>query len=605
MDNCYCSTVFRTGEELDEALLKAKTACDEAARAEAARTAIENMKVEVFGRDVGDNPTVEKTVEDGIVKLMLGLVPGEKGLKGDSSKLVGLSKVITTGEKPIYELRGENITNFGDGSFEVENISLGSFEIPEVTHSWNGTVLKVTSASGTSSANLKGEKGDAFTFSDFTAEQLASLKGEKGDRGLSGGSPIVEEVSGDALSVSDSSDMELQGLRLFGKTTQDGIPTPDAPVPLVSVGDGGTVGVTVCGKNLFGGDALADKLVEVASATKDVAQETIMYNGNNIANATVFENFKPNTQYTFIIYARALSDNSYVDMAVRYEDGTYGHLKFTKTDEYYYCVFTSPANKTITRLQGSNGSGNVYVHLYYNKCGIFEGALTEADFEPYNGQTITANTPNGLPGIPVTSGGNYTDANGQQWICDEVDFARGKCVHRVGGGKLTDIANWTLAQEINNGFLLFKAIVPATWYRNNQYYKYLRTTGFFTHGKYSEEWSSGNYRAFLADSSVYVAVSSELASDVDAFKAWINAQSADGNTPEVMVALDSVRIVETDLTAEEIAAFKALHSNKPNTTVYNDGGAGMEMAYIADTKLYIDNKFAELQNAILSAGANV
>jgi hypothetical protein len=28
------------------------------------------------------------------------------------------------------------------------------------THSWDGTVLKVTSASGTSSANLKGEKGD-------------------------------------------------------------------------------------------------------------------------------------------------------------------------------------------------------------------------------------------------------------------------------------------------------------------------------------------------------------------------------------------------------------------------------------------------------------
>lgn len=28
------------------------------------------------------------------------------------------------------------------------------------THSWNGTVLTITSASGTSSADLKGEKGD-------------------------------------------------------------------------------------------------------------------------------------------------------------------------------------------------------------------------------------------------------------------------------------------------------------------------------------------------------------------------------------------------------------------------------------------------------------
>ena len=32
----------------------------------------------------------------------------------------------------------------------------------------------------------RGEKGDAFTYADFTAEQLAELKGEKGDRGETG-----------------------------------------------------------------------------------------------------------------------------------------------------------------------------------------------------------------------------------------------------------------------------------------------------------------------------------------------------------------------------------------------------------------------------------
>ena len=46
-------------------------------------------------------------------------------------------------------------------------------------------------------------------------------------------------------------------------------------------------------------------------------------------------------------------------------------------------------------------------------------------------QTLTLSTPNGLPGIPVTSGGNYTDQNGQQWICDEVDLERGVKVQRV------------------------------------------------------------------------------------------------------------------------------------------------------------------------------
>ena len=32
----------------------------------------------------------------------------------------------------------------------------------------------------------KGDKGDAFTYSDFTSEQLAALKGEKGDTGAQG-----------------------------------------------------------------------------------------------------------------------------------------------------------------------------------------------------------------------------------------------------------------------------------------------------------------------------------------------------------------------------------------------------------------------------------
>ena len=43
-------------------------------------------------------------------------------------------------------------------------------------------------------------------------------------------------------------------------------------------------------------------------------------------------------------------------------------------------------------------------------------------------QTLTLPTPTGLPGIPVTSGGNYTDPQGQQWVCDEIDLKKG------GGG---------------------------------------------------------------------------------------------------------------------------------------------------------------------------
>ena len=52
--------------------------------------------------------------------------------------------------------------------------------------------MSVTSASGTSSANLKGskgdkgDKGDPFTYEDFTEEQLNNLTGPKGDTGPQG-----------------------------------------------------------------------------------------------------------------------------------------------------------------------------------------------------------------------------------------------------------------------------------------------------------------------------------------------------------------------------------------------------------------------------------
>ena len=51
------------------------------------------------------------------------------------------------------------------------------------THKWNGTTLIITSASGTSSADLKGEKGDR---GEQGLQGIQGEKGEKGDRGLQG-----------------------------------------------------------------------------------------------------------------------------------------------------------------------------------------------------------------------------------------------------------------------------------------------------------------------------------------------------------------------------------------------------------------------------------
>ena len=47
----------------------------------------------------------------------------------------------------------------------------------------------------------QGEKGDAFTYSDFTAEQLASLKGEKGDTGPQGPKGDIGAAGADGKSA--------------------------------------------------------------------------------------------------------------------------------------------------------------------------------------------------------------------------------------------------------------------------------------------------------------------------------------------------------------------------------------------------------------------
>lgn len=58
--------------------------------------------------------------------------------------------------------------------------------------------------------------------------------------------------------------------------------------------------------------------------------------------------------------------------------------------------------------------------------------------------------------------------------------------------------------------------------------------------------------------------------------------------------------IETALSAEQLEQFSALHTNYPITTVFNDGGAGTEVKYVEDTKLYIDKKFDQLATVLVN-----
>lgn len=104
------------------------------------------------------------------------------------------------------------------------------------------------------------------------------------------------------------------------------------------------------------------------------------------------------------------------------------------------------------RLQISKGATlntTVQVSLTRNKI---------TTYSPYREQLLTLPTPNGLPGIPVPSGGNYTDPQGQQWVCDEVDLERGVKVQRVD--KAAFDSTKTLAEQ--NAILATPIETPLT-----------------------------------------------------------------------------------------------------------------------------------------------
>lgn len=72
---------------------------------------------------------------------------------------------------------------------------------------------------------------------------------------------------------------------------------------------------------------------------------------------------------------------------------------------------------------------------------------------------------------------------------------------------------------------------------------------------------------------------------------------------EIAIIAQLEEPIVTDLTVEEVQKILALHTNKPNTTIWNDQNAEMQVTYVADTKSYIDKKFKELSDAIVASAS--
>lgn len=225
-----------------------------------------------------------------------------------------------------------------------------------------------------------------------------------------------------------------------------------------------------------------------------------------------------------------------------------------------------------------------------------EFGSTATEYEPYREVQILS-VPHALPAIPVTADGNYTDPTGQQWVCDEVDFERGVYVQNVHKFILDGTENISREERSNNTYrYVIRQYSPVkvkpTLGGCCSHFKYnIAPIGTNDVDNVLSLWTTG-YPYCRCDS----------ITSVEDMSTWLLQQYENGTPVTVMGVLESP--IETPLTTEELETFKALRSNYPNTTVFNDSGAHMELNYNVDTKTYVDNGIKQTVSEVMEAIAN-
>ena len=252
----------------------------------------------------------------------------------------------------------------------------------------------------------EGEAADAKA----TGEAISAVKARQ--------NILVGTETGNPIAVDDAFTAPMCGLTVYGRSTQDGTPTPDAPVPIVSAGENGSVAVKVTGANMLEGAKPGVKST-VYGITYTTYENGFLITGTATNDFTILlhdDVAHPLTRGIYYLTASGLSPSVTLNF---YFVGKYSsdvqNQKVTLTRDVEFSL----------RLQIKKGTTlNTTVQV-----SLTRNAITA--YSPYREQLLTLPTPGGLPGIPVASGGSYTDSTGQQWMCDDVDLERGVRVQRV------------------------------------------------------------------------------------------------------------------------------------------------------------------------------
>lgn len=380
---------------------------------------------------------------------------------------------------------------------------------------------------------------------------------------------FVDVSAGEFIVVDDSAEQPLQNLVLYGKTIQNGNPTPDAPVALSSIGGDGSITVNVVGKNLIDINALAatttgvtcvvdGNAVQIATTTAGTwrgvkSGHMMLVAGKTYTMSAIVDAI---TSGVASIGFRKSADNQFVKRSIA--SGT-GSLVVSYTPTENIEVYAS-----LLCTDGTSADGDVT----YSDVMLEAGDAATA-YESYKGVPITITTPNGLPGIPVANGGNYTDVNGQQWVCDEIDLTRKVYVQRVDS-LIVDGTMCSYSSSAEMAVIGLPAAAAKLNYINN-----IALCTHYPYGKYANaDMPDKHFKIHYVNSTGVTTLyfKNTAYTSVDE---WAAALAADPVT--VLYMLETP--VETDLSD---VAYSMLYSQHPITTIYSDCGVEFNVSYATD-----------------------
>lgn len=388
-------------------------------------------------------------------------------------------------------------------------------------------------------------------------------------------------------------------------------PSPDYPQEIKTNAENGEINANVITGNLFPIDKF--KKYEINNSAKQIT-----LNGDRISFTGKGTTGKEDMVFFLNKEADKLSLPPGKYTLSFKSNKPYGETNGENTVEMYLIV--EKKSGTVYRSTGNAGKRTVDIEdgdkMYFrfdinnNSMSaefydiMFNLGDTPLPYEPYAEQSLAIQTPDGLPGIPVTSGGNYTDSTGQQWICDEICEQGGV----IGVKKYLTEKTIDKNSELINRLSSYGAVEKNTIITRVAD-KTLKKNGAILAKEFKNGyvWNKDEECAGMTEQGIDFRISRErlgLAAETTIEENNAAVLKYLETHPLYFVAQLNVPVFEP-LPEETQQKFKALHTYYPTTVVTNNANADMQLDYVADTKLYTDKKIKELVTANTQKTANL